>query len=249
MKYGVCHLGVIPLRKENDHKSELTSQLLYGESFKIIDQRKDWFKIRLDWDKYEGWITQNQAVVIDEKEYKSLQDQVFIASTHLIDFVQLANTQIFPIPLGSDLRALSLLNHSIEYTPTKLTSQREAIVQTAYQFLHAPYLWGGKTPLGIDCSGLTQMVYKIHGIPLKRDAYQQAQQGTSLSFVEESQPGDLAFFDNNEGNITHVGILLQNHFILHAHGKVRIDRIDQTGIFNAEQQKHSHKLRLIKSIL
>ena len=93
------------------------------------------------------------------------------------------------------------------------------------------------------------MVYKIHGIPLKRDAYQQAQQGTSLSFVEESQPGDLAFFDNNEGNITHVGILLQNHFILHAHGKVRIDRIDQTGIFNAEQQKHSHKLRLIKSIL
>lgn len=249
MKYGVCHLGVIPLRKENDHKSELTSQLLYGDSFKIIDQRKDWYKIRLDWDKYEGWITQNQAIIIEEKEHKLLQEQPFSASKHLIDFVHLANEQIFPIPLGSDLRALSLLGHSIEYTPTILSSKKEAIVQTAYQFLHVPYLWGGKTLMGIDCSGLTQMVYKIHGVPLKRDAYQQAQQGTSLSFIEESQPGDLAFFDNKEGDITHVGILLQNHFILHAHGKVRIDRIDQTGIFNAELQTHSHKLRLIKSIL
>jgi hypothetical protein len=249
LKYGVCHLGVIPLRKENDHKSELTSQLLYGDSFKIIDQRKDLYKIRLDWDKYEGWITQNQAIIIEEKEHKLLHEQPFSASKHLIDFVHLANEQIFPIPLGSDLRALSLLGHSIEYTPTILSSKKEAIVQTAYQFLHAPYLWGGKTPMGIDCSGLTQMVYKIHGVPLKRDAYQQAQQGTSLSFIEESQPGDLAFFDNKEGDITHVGILLQNHFILHAHGKVRIDRIDQTGIFNAELQTHSHKLRLIKSIL
>ena len=167
----------------------------------------------------------------------------------MIDFVHLANQQIFPIPLGSDLRSLSLLEHSIEYTPEALSSKREDIIQTAYQFLHAPYLWGGKTPMGIDCSGLTQMVYKIHGIPLKRDAYQQAQQGNSLSFIEESQPGDLAFFDNKEGDITHVGILLQNHFILHAHGKVRIDRIDQTGIFNSELQTHSHKLRLIKSIL
>ena len=103
--------------------------------------------------------------------------------------------------------------------------------------------------MGIDCSGLTQMVYKIHGIQLNRDASQQAKQGTTLSFIDESEPGDLAFFDNKEGDIIHVGILLQNHFILHAHGKVRIDRIDQTGIFNAEKQTHSHKLRLIKSLL
>ena len=126
MKYGVCHLGVIPLRKENDHKSELTSQLLYGDSFKIIDQRKDWYKIRLDWDKYEGWITQNQAIIIEEKEHKLLQEQPFSASKHLIDFVHLANEQIFPIPLGSDLRALSLLGHSIEYTPTILSSKKRS---------------------------------------------------------------------------------------------------------------------------
>ena len=121
------------------------------------------------------------------------------------------------------------MNHSIEYTPTKLTSQREAIVQTAYQFLHAPYLWGGKTPLGIDCSGLTQMVYKIHGIPLKRDAYQQAKQGKEI-ILTCAKKGDLAFFGENK--ITHVGIIINKNEIIHAFGSVRIDKINKKGILN-----------------
>ena len=249
MKYGICPLGLVPLRKENDHKSELVSQVLYGDCFKIFDERKEWFKIRLQWDGYEGWLTKHQAHLIDQEDYNRIEGKAFIGNNHLIDFVQLATKEIFPIPLGSDLRGLTLLNHSIDSEPINLNAKKKDIVQTAYQYLHAPYLWGGKTPLGIDCSGLTQMVYKMHGIPLKRDAYQQAQQGNTLSFIDESEPGDLAFFDNKEGEIIHVGILLQNHFILHAHGKVRIDRIDQTGIFNAENQTHSHKLRLIKSML
>ncbi len=110
-------------------------------------------------------------------------------------------------------------------------------------------MWGGKSPLGIDCSGFTQMVYKLNGIVLKRDASQQAKQGSTLSFLEESEPGDLAFFDDKEGAITHVGVLLQDHRIIHAHGKVRIDAIDQTGIYNRELQYHSHKLRMIKKIV
>lgn len=248
MKYGICHLGVIPLRKEFNHKSELVSQLLYGEAFKIIDERKDWFKIRIQWDHYEGWITKHQATEITAQEYTAIGKEPFTPSQHLIDFIQIKNSEIVPIPLGSDLRALPYLNHSIEQPPTPLEFKKDALIKTAYQYLHAPYLWGGKTPLGIDCSGLTQMVYKIHGIPLKRDANLQAEQGRTLSFIEETEPGDLAFFDNKEGEITHVGILLQNHFILHAHGKVRIDRIDQSGIFNAELQTHTHKLRIIKSM-
>ena len=249
MKYGICHLGVVPLRRENDHKSELVSQLLYGDAFKIIDQRKDWYKIRLLWDAYEGWITQHQATLIEEEQYKAIQQKDFVCTQNLLDYVHLNKEEIFPVPLGSDLRGLDLLNHSIEsnYNPRKIV--KEDLVKTAYKFLHAPYLWGGKTPFGIDCSGLTQMVYKIHGHALKRDAWQQAQQGTTLSFIDESEPGDLAFFDNKEGDIVHVGILMQNHFIIHAHGQVRIDLIDQTGIFNVEKQTHSHKLRLIKSML
>ena len=126
--------------------------------------------------------------------------------------------------------------------------KKDKLVENALMYLNAPYLWGGRSPLGIDCSGFTQMVYRLQGVDLPRDAYQQAEVGTTLSFVEESEAGDLAFFDNNEERITHVGIILENNHIIHASGKVRIDRIDQQGIFKKELGTHTHKLRLIKSI-
>jgi cell wall-associated NlpC family hydrolase len=125
---------------------------------------------------------------------------------------------------------------------------KEQLIETALMYLNAPYLWGGKTPFGIDCSGFTQMVYRLNGFKLMRDASEQAKQGDALSFIEESTPGDLAFFDNKEGAITHVGIIMENNHIIHAHGKVRIDRLDQTGIYNADLRTYSHKLRVIKSI-
>ena len=116
-------------------------------------------------------------------------------------------------------------------------------------YLNAPYLWGGKTPFGIDCSGFTQMVYKLNGFALPRDAYQQAEIGETLSFVEEAEPGDLAFFDDDEGNIIHVGMVLEQGTIIHASGKVRIDALDHQGIYNKELKNYSHKLRLIKKII
>ena len=248
MKYGICPLGIIPLRNDYNHRSELVSQVLYGDCFKIIDQRKGWFKIRNQWDGYEGWFTKNQCVEIPEEVYKRQESSELKHAANLIDCISLPNSELFPIPLGSDLRSIDFLNHKFEgeFTTTKNKNQ---LVKTAFTYLHAPYLWGGKTPLGIDCSGFTQMVYKLNGIALKRDASEQAKQGTTLSFIEESEPGDLAFFDDKEGNIIHVGILLQGHRIIHAHGKVRIDSIDQTGIYNKESQNHSHKLRMIKKII
>jgi len=131
----------------------------------------------------------------------------------------------------------------------KKTNTKQNLIKVASLYLNSPYLWGGKTPFGIDCSGLTQMIYRINGYRIPRDANQQSEFGDTLSFIDESEPGDLAFFDDKEGKITHVGMLLENNYILHAHGRVRIDGIDQTGIFNMEKQKHSHKLRIIKKIL
>jgi cell wall-associated NlpC family hydrolase len=145
----------------------------------------------------------------------------------------------------------SIGENSYEYSGDTLQAvkDRELILSSAYTYLHSPYLWGGRTPFGIDCSGLTQMAYRFGGIDLPRDAWQQAELGNALSFIDESEPGDLAFFDNKEGKITHVGLLLEDNRIIHASGQVRIDPIDQTGIYNKDLKRHTHKLRVIKRIL
>ena len=94
-----------------------------------------------------------------------------------------------------------------------------------------------------------QMVYKLNGRNLLRKAQEQATQGTALSFIEESEAGDLAFFDNSEGVIDHVGLIMDNNYIIHVDGKVRIDRLDHTGIYNMEKGNYTHKLRVIKKII
>lgn len=249
MEYGIGHLGIIPLRKENSHKSEMVSQLLYGEAYKVIEKRKDWCKVRLEWDSYEGWVDRQQIYNISKQEYEKLTLAKLKVSNDLVNYVTTQEKLIFPILMGADLRGLKLLQHQFEGEALPPKKLKKALAKTAYLFLNTPYLWGGRTLMGIDCSGFTQMVYKINGIPLYRDAYQQATQGQTLSFIEESEAGDLAFFDDAEGHIKHVGLLLENHHIIHAFGRVRIDRIDQSGIFNLDTQSHTHSLRFIKKMI
>ncbi|KAA5823663.1 NlpC/P60 family protein [Algibacter amylolyticus] len=249
MQYGICNLSIVPLRNEPADASELISQVIYGDFFKILEQRKQWTKIRLAFDKYEGWVDNKQYAEITEEQYKDLHNQNPILSTDLVEFIEDKNNQLFPITIGSSLNGLSLVNHNYEGNSINRKLEKSNIIQTAFTYLNAPYLWGGKTPFGIDCSGFTQMVYKLNGYKLLRDASQQATQGEALSFIEESEPGDLAFFDNNEGIITHVGIIMEDNYIIHAHGKVRIDRLDHSGIYNVDKKMHTHKLRVIKKII
>ncbi len=249
MQYGITHLSIVPLRSEPSDPSELVSQVLYGEHFKVLEQRKKWSKIRLQFDNYEGWIDNKQYVEIIESTYNELNKKPIKVSTDLIEYIVNEHNQLNVIPLGSSLNALSLLNHSFDGEFSLGVQPKENFINTAFMYLNSPYLWGGKTPFGIDCSGFTQMVYKLNGHKIFRDASQQATQGEALSFIEESEPGDLAFFDNNEGNIVHVGIIMKDNYIIHAHGCVRIDRLDHTGIFNTETNTHTHKLRVIKRIV
>lgn len=237
------------MRKENSHQSEMVSQLLYGECYKIVEKRKNWVKIRLEWDGYEGWIDQNQLNKISRESFDKITQSTLKISIDLVNYITTKENLLFPVLIGSDLRGLKTLRHRFEGEFERPKKLKKSLISTAYLFLNAPYLWGGKTLLGIDCSAFTQMVYKINGVKLSRDADQQSLQGQTLSFIEESEAGDLAFFDNAEGKITHVGLLLENHHIIHASGTVRIDRIDQSGIFNVETQSHSHKLRFIKKMM
>jgi hypothetical protein len=249
MQYGLCYLSVVPLRLEASDTSELVSQVLYGECFKVLEQRKSWSRIRLSFDKYEGWVDNKQFQLIEESAYNELAKETPLLSTDLVDFISDINNHLHPILLGSNLNGLRFLNHHFQGAKSKGQFKKSNIVNTSLLYLNSPYLWGGKTPFGIDCSVFTQMVYKLNGFNILRDASQQASQGDALSFIEESSPGDLAFFDNSEGDITHVGIIMKDHRIIHAHGKVRIDLLDHSGIYNVDTKNHSHKLRVIKRIV
>ena len=249
MKYGICNLSIVPIRSESSDKSEQTSQLLYGETFVIIDEKTKWTKIKLCFDNYIGWIDNKQFDIINEDQLKLVDKEPQIYSYDLVEFIENTDQELIAIPIGSSLNALNILEHSYDGNKISGIQEKSKIITTALRFLNSPYLWGGRTPFGIDCSGFTQMVYKLNGHKLERDSHLQAKQGSSLSFIEESEPGDLAFFDNKEGEIVHVGIIMDDNHIIHASGKVRIDRIDQTGIYNSEIKSHTHKLRVIKKVI
>ena len=256
MKFGICILNAIPLRKEADDKSEMVSQILLGETFTITDSDNNWFKVNLDFDNYEGWIYINQINELSETEYLKIKESNLYTLNELITFLTDQNNNLQTISLGA---SLPLFKDNIFQISDKIFEMegmvnhgellKSNLVKTAHLFLNTPFLWGGRTPFGIDCSGLTQMVYKVNGYSLFRDAYQQANQGEVLSFIEESEPGDLAFFDNEEGEIIHVGIILANNYIIHCDGKVRVDRLDHSGIYNVDTKRHTHNLRIMKKVI
>lgn len=252
--FGICNLAIVSLRIEPSDKSEQVSQLLFGEHFQILEQNLKWSYIELAFDNYKGWIDNKQFQIITEEQFDFLNESESVLSTDLIEYITTPSNDLIPISVGS---SLSFLNNEeiniskFSFDGIKICGIKDkgALIQTAFMYLNAPYLWGGKSPFGIDCSGFTQMVYKINGYTLHRDASEQALQGEPLSFIEESEPGDLAFFDNEEGQIIHVGILMQDNYIIHASGKVRIDRLDHLGIYNVDTGRHTHKLRVIKKII
>ena len=259
-EFGISTLSVIPCRAEPADSAEQVSQILFGEYYEVKEKRKKWIRIVCGIDGYGCWIDVKQHYPIDIKFAELLQKQKFIPTS--LEMAGLAiresDQSITPILLGSSLPFLNDGSFKIgkeHYSFEGLAQLKaekknlELLVQNAMMYINTPYLWGGRHPFGIDCSGLVQVCYKMIGINLPRDAYQQASMGHALSFIEESQPGDLAFFDNDEGKIIHVGILLEDNYIIHASGKVRIDRIDHQGIYNNDHSDYSHRLRIIKRII
>ncbi|MGM0932993.1 MAG: NlpC/P60 family protein [Bacteroidota bacterium] len=249
MQYGVCHLSIVPLRSSASDESEMVSQILYGEYFKILEERTQWSRIRVAFDNYEAWISNKQFLKIQEEHFLKLKKAKPEYSADLVNYITDENGQLMPIPLGSVLNSLAFFKHVFEGHSETDEKPKAHLIDTSLLYLNSPYTWGGKSPLGIDSSGFTQMVYRLNGYKLFRDAAEQAGQGEALSFIEESEVGDLAFFDDKEGFINHVGIIMTDNYIIHADGKVRIDRLDHSGIFNTELRRHTHQLRVIKKII
>jgi cell wall-associated NlpC family hydrolase len=251
---GICILSIVPVRSEPSDKSEMVTQLLFGEQVQIMGEEKSWRKVRLLFDDYTGWVDSKQLISIEEEEMKKFSESPALS----YDLVQIAinGTSMIPIVLGSTLpfyhdRKIHIGKTEYDFdgnAKIPVKADMSSITEYAAMYLNAPYLWGGRSPFGIDCSGLTQMVYKLCGIKLKRDTHQQVAQGKGVINLENMKPGDLAFFRNGDGKVTHTGILLSPNKIIHAHGRVRIDRVDSEGIFNAEKNDYTHKLSHLRRI-
>lgn len=246
-------LSVIPIRKEPAHRSEMVSQLLFGELAQVLGEEKDFIRIKCLYDQYEGWVQANQ---LKEVEDIPVTD-TYVANWSQevsINGINIHASMCSPVYM-QDEEVIRIGNNEIRYLTKGLNSywntsekvfSKGGFEYIFQKFMGTPYLWGGRSVFGIDCSGFVQQVYKMFGITLLRDAYLQAEQGMLVSSIDEAKLGDLAFFHNENGRVVHVGIILENSQIVHASGQVRIDTIDEEGIINKTTGKRTHQLHSMK---
>jgi len=254
MEYAIVIVPAAPVRRKARHQNEMVSQLLFGEIVEVQKiKRGFWIKVRSLHDDYEGWITRNLLETIDEQQAKAVNEFV---TTDLISTLSL-NEMTMHVPVGASLPGFEngkgkAGSHSYSFGGNYLKRYGQQpnagmVNKLTMPWLNAPYMWGGRTPLGVDCSGFVQVSYKMMGIDLPRDAWQQAQRGKPVKKLSEAQTGDLVFFDDKD-EIVHVGIMLNNEQIIHASGKVRIDSIDKKGIINLDTGKRTHRLEAIRRL-
>lgn len=258
-RIGYCCQSVIPVRANPSHRGEMVTQLLFGELYAVTEVIQGWAQISSLSDGYEGWIEEKQLNCLKNNNIDNNS-----LSAHYIDGItaraSAAENPGQPIYLlyGTLIRGYQEGGFLLDGTQYQLEgalksvneiTDIQSIINVARRFLGAPYLWGGRTLFGVDCSGLIQQVFLMNGITLPRDASNQAQQGKGILSLKEVSPGDLAFFGDQPGKITHVGIVLPEGRIIHASGQVRIDDLVEEGIFDVVKKEISHHLRLIKRII
>jgi gamma-D-glutamyl-L-lysine dipeptidyl-peptidase len=253
MERYICENIFVPLRSGPTHKSEMLSQVLFGEKYTVTDKSGTWLKIKSSFDNYQGWIdTDHLQHTLDEGTSCGhvLSQSLLCYKNDKTKMILEAGCEIYD-PDFED-KVFSIGKNFYKTSPgfsKNYISTNDSLPDIAMKFINSPYIWGGRIPSGIDCSGLTQLAYKIFNIPIARDAADQAGEGTMIDFIDDALPGDLAFFDNERGRISHVGMILSKGRIIHASGRVRIDSVDHQGIFKNEINGYSHNLRTIRRIV
>ena len=255
---GVCRLSIVPVRAVASDQSELVTQLLFGDHYTVtaVSENKKWLRIKIYFDDYEGWIDAKQHFPISEDYFEQVNNSDYKIT---LDFTSsiLYKKQMINIVIGSVLpiatnelfKIEEQLAFNGEAKSLNLKRDFDFLKVIAFRYINSPYLWGGKSPFGIDCSGFTQQVFKICGYKLERDARKQVMQGEPVANITHAKPGDLAFFKNKEGRVNHVGIFLGENEVIHASGKVRVDKIDEKGIVDVDSEQYTHQLTAVRRIL
>ncbi len=258
MPYSICTVASAPIRNSSTHTSEMLSQLLFGEVMEILNTKgKAWVKIRTCDDNFVGWVDSSQIHPIEEDLLEAyLHDFAFV-----LDFFQPihAGNSFIPLTIGARLPRFDGMQFSINgkkltfsgraVFPKDIETSREMLVKLAKKYINTPYIWGGRSAMGIDGDGFVQIVTRMLNIKMPREAEAQINLGENVAFVEQAMPGDIAFFENKRGRIVHSGFILEDRKIIHAYGKVRVDTIDHYGIFNQDLNRYTHRLRIIKKVL
>lgn len=257
MIFSICSLSVVPVRAGRKYKSEMITQLLFGEVVECWERNGDWTKIRCLWDNQIGWVPTNQLTQITPEEADRYQEsyaccmelaQPAIAADHFLPLTMGASLPCFD-GMRFEIAGTSYSFSGQVITPQNIHKSIDLLIKLGRKYLYAPELEGGRSPFGIDSTGLIQILFKMIGVAMPRDAYLQARKGENIDFYEQVAIGDLVFFQDKNGHINHVGIICEKDKILHTYGKVRIDKIDHFGIFNTELKKYTHRLRVIKRVL
>ena len=263
VEYAIAHCTVTPVRQEPSEGSEQLTQLLFGEVCEVLDRLPRWTKIRSTLDGQEGWVDFKMLSPIDNQY--PISDIRTVVAVPMAIATAMETGEEMMLTLGTRLPnyahgTFEVLGKQYLINPTEVRGERlevkgdeamrrEDVCAIAQTLLNAPYLWGGKNAMGIDCSGFTQVVYAAMGVNLLRNAREQITQGELVPNLAQAQPGDLAFFDHadrdpNATNISHVGLLLDNKTIIHCSGCVHVDDIDEMGIHLADGELTHHLVQI-----